>query len=494
MSRPPSTCSRPSGSESRMTASTAATNGCRFAASVARAGPDLRDRAEPEDVRQHERADGGEHEQRPDPPAEVPVLLARLRDPGQRDQRPGRRDDNGAHARGRVDGHERGDGHRVRGPGRADRDARAGSRRSRPRPRCPRRPPPARRRRTRPPRRARSAGSGCSRPRASPKSAAKIGMAPRIRPIVEAVVLSSAKTNDTWFSQSTTAANASTGMCRRWILSVRSTRSVRARKIAPASAYRTDRVRERCDSLLEDVLRDAEVERPQDDGRQEHQLDRRRSAHAPTLSARLEPELAKPHVDGFSPAAVRGGARGARVRDAPDANPVSESLVRPSLGEAADADDERGPSTSTILASASSQMWNSGARSPAGSLSGVRFRPDSSMKTSGHQFATKTRSKNRSAVEKRSRAQPQKPGAAHLRARAREARDRPPRMLASRPSDRSRDPEEVAHHRDVAERNARLRHAERPGVHADQQHLSRRLRSPALEVRLVRHPGVASGL
>ena len=46
----------PSGSDSSTTASTAATNGCRFAASVARAGPILCEDVEPQDVRQDERA------------------------------------------------------------------------------------------------------------------------------------------------------------------------------------------------------------------------------------------------------------------------------------------------------------------------------------------------------------------------------------------------------------------------------------------------------
>ena len=70
---PPATWSTVSGSERRITASTAATNGCRFVASVALAGADPVDRAEPEHVRQHERAERREDEERPDLPAEVPV-------------------------------------------------------------------------------------------------------------------------------------------------------------------------------------------------------------------------------------------------------------------------------------------------------------------------------------------------------------------------------------------------------------------------------------
>ena len=68
--------------------------------------------------------------------------------------------------------------------------------------------------------------------------------------------------------------------------------------------------------------------------------------------------------------------------------------------------------------------------------------------------------------------------------------DRPLRVLVRRLPDGPVDPEEVAHHRDVAERHARLRHPERAGVHADHQHLARPLRPEPLEVGLVRRAGV----
>ncbi len=52
---------------------------------------------------------------------------------------------------------------------------------------------------------------GRSVPRTSPKNAAKIGIAPRRSPIVDAVVASSAKTNESWFSQRHAAASPTIG-------------------------------------------------------------------------------------------------------------------------------------------------------------------------------------------------------------------------------------------------------------------------------------------
>ena len=145
----------------------------------------------------------------------------------------------------------------------------------------------------------------------------------------------------------------------------------------------------------------------------------------------------------------------------------------------------RGRSTSTTLDRASSHARKSSARSAAGSLSGGRFLPESSMNTSGHQFATKTCSKNRSALPKRSRAQPQnRVPLTSERVQSKPFTGRRGCSRAGRPTCPV-DPDEVAHHHDVAERNARLRHAERPRVHADHHHLPRRLRPPALEVCLV---------
>ena len=55
----------------------AAMNGCRFANSVARDGPDPVDRREPEQVREHERPEDGEREQTQIEGAERVVVLVR---------------------------------------------------------------------------------------------------------------------------------------------------------------------------------------------------------------------------------------------------------------------------------------------------------------------------------------------------------------------------------------------------------------------------------
>ena len=64
---------------------------------------------------------------------------------------------------------------------------------------------------------------GRSVPSARPKSAAKIGMAPRTSPIVEAVVRSSANTNESWLRKSSPAASTRIARWRRETRSVRST-------------------------------------------------------------------------------------------------------------------------------------------------------------------------------------------------------------------------------------------------------------------------------
>ena len=197
MSAPPSDLERDRAARTAgSTASTAATNGCRFAASVARAG----------------RSGGGSGTRgcssaragrawrtraAPRSPTRGPSP-ARGRDgmPTSTMQDPGARDDDGAHARRRVRPHQRRDGDRVRSPGRASR-APGGCRRVAAGDVASRADrDERRRRRPRSPRRPRSAASSRSRPSASPKSAAKIGIAPRSRPIVDAVVASSASTNE----------------------------------------------------------------------------------------------------------------------------------------------------------------------------------------------------------------------------------------------------------------------------------------------------------
>ena len=169
---PPSTCSAVIGSERSTSAKTAATNGCRLATSVAREAPIRWSDAEPEHVRQHERPE--RREQRAASQTfqpSVELLLGRLRQPDEQDQRPRRAPSTTALIRdGRVALHQRRDGDRVGGPGRRGREPEqdpapvAGDVRRR----C--RAPRGRRRRTRSRRRSRSAATA-ARARARARSA-----------------------------------------------------------------------------------------------------------------------------------------------------------------------------------------------------------------------------------------------------------------------------------------------------------------------------------
>src|SRR5690606_24211494 len=82
------------------------------------------------------------------------------------------------------------------------------------------------------------------------------------------------------------------------------------------------------------------------------------------------------------------------------------------------------------------------------------------------------------------------PGAADLRAGAVETEHRALRMRMLRRVDPPGDAEPVPDERDVAERHARLHHAERSGVHPDEQDLARCGRRVPLEVALERLPSV----
>ena len=192
ISTPPATCIAVIDSDSRITAKIAATNGCRFGGQRRPRRADPVERAEPEHVRQHERAERPRRRRAARRRAQVPVLARRLR----------RADDREAPAPSRAA--------RARSPGRASSSPSAArsapssrptsprsttasriAAQARRRPRRRRRSRRARRRRTRRSRRARTAPPSCSRPSARPNSAAKIGVAPRIRPTVDAVVRSS---------------------------------------------------------------------------------------------------------------------------------------------------------------------------------------------------------------------------------------------------------------------------------------------------------------
>ena len=183
---------RSSTRESRITAKIAATNGCRFVGERRPRRPDPVERAEPEHVRQHERAENREGEEQPDarrpgpspgsrsaarrrPRAPAPSRPARARSRGTASSSP-----SAARSAPSSAAHVAAVSTASRIPTQA-----------RPRPRRPRRSRRARRRRTRRSRRARSGRRRRSRPSARPNSAAKIGVAPSTRPTVDAVVCSS---------------------------------------------------------------------------------------------------------------------------------------------------------------------------------------------------------------------------------------------------------------------------------------------------------------
>ena len=74
-----------------------------------------------------------------------------------------------------------------------------------------------------------------SSPSASPITAANTGVAPRMSAIVDAVVFSSAYTNESWLRKINSAASATSGRSRRAIRSVRSPTRTITRKTAVAS-------------------------------------------------------------------------------------------------------------------------------------------------------------------------------------------------------------------------------------------------------------------
>ena len=278
-----------------MTASTAATNGWRFAASVARAGADAVDRAEPEDVRENERAERREHESSPDLRSRGPspgrvvcgrptsasstqasgITIALMRD-GEYVRMSGAIDD------------------RVRGPGRGDADPEQDPRVARPRPRRPRRP----RRAPTPANEIAAASQNRRVGRSVPSDEPEERGEDRDR--AEEQRRPSTPSSDRARRRSTAGSargspprDRAPGACRRSMRSVRSTASVSATKIDRRAAVAHGRVRERQEAVREDVLRDAEVERPEQDHRQQHQLHGRRPAHASTLSRAAEERAVK---------------------------------------------------------------------------------------------------------------------------------------------------------------------------------------------------------
>ena len=199
MRMPPAISMGASVSDSSTTAIAAARNGWRFAASVARAGP-IRssDRNHSSFVRTSgPRVANTSSAQTSQPRSQS--WLRELRHGRQRDPHPCRAEDDRADPARRVTAHQRRHQHRVPGPGRRGEHAEehaAGVARE-PRPSRARR---ARRRRRRASAPAQNRGGSVSVRSASPASAAKIGVAPRISPSTDADDLSSAYTKPIWFT------------------------------------------------------------------------------------------------------------------------------------------------------------------------------------------------------------------------------------------------------------------------------------------------------
>ena len=218
-------------SESRTTASTAATKGCRFAARVARFAP----------IRWIARNRGRSSR----PAGRASRTRGAPRSPSRRSS-PGRRS-----AAARRAGARPAAGARPRSCARASTSASAARRRPGTRPTWR----PCRRPRTIPPRSCASspppepaaephpdrrdargrpeARAAAPVPSASPRKPAKIGIAPRTRPIVDTLVTSTAKTKS-WLRKSMPAATARSGRSRRWTRGVRSAYRVSPTKVSPA--------------------------------------------------------------------------------------------------------------------------------------------------------------------------------------------------------------------------------------------------------------------
>ena len=315
-------------------------------------------------------------------------------------------------------------------------------------------------------------------------------------PIVDAVVLSSARTKHTWLSQSVTVANASTSRCRRSIRSVRSTSSVRTTKIAPGEAVADGRVRERLETLSRMYF-----------------VTLRLSAQSRTVASSMSStdvgrRIVRPiRAAGAAPARSRGREAGRRrwrpssrfaaglaglgwvmqpisPARAPTATRTRVSAKRPT------------PTTSCGRSILHDPRERRVARSEElGALARRKLVRSPVPARCLHEHERAPVRHEHPVEEPLGRSEPvsrpaPEPCAAHFRTRAREAGDGSKRMLCRRLPDGAGDADEVANHRDVSERHARLRHAERPGIHADHDDLARRACPPALEVRLVRHPRV----
>ena len=112
----------------------------------------------------------------------------------------------------------------------------------------------------------------------------KIGVVPSTRPTVEALVRCTEVTKQIWFAKISTAASTT---------SRASDAGDPERPLAPPGEDPEEhdrrevadrRVGERLEPVLNDVPGDGDVERPEENGREQHQIDRRHSLHPPDSS------------------------------------------------------------------------------------------------------------------------------------------------------------------------------------------------------------------
>ena len=193
------------------------------------------------------------------------------------------------------------------------------------------------------------------------------------------------------------------------------------------------------------------------------------------------------------PAAVGGGARRARVQDMPDRHAVGEHGAGPAFAPPADADDQARLEIVDDLQQRA--VADPVERPPLVRRQLVRRSIAARCLQEGQRAIVpheEPAEEGLGRAETVPRPAPQA-AAADLAAGAREALDRPFRMLARRRFHAGPDAEPGAHQRDLPERHSRLHHAERSRVHAEQQHFRFGPAMP-LQVLAMRRGGVLEGV
>ena len=236
------------------------------------------DRAVPEDVREHERTQRGEDEQGQDLPAERVVLLDRLLRTARGDPDPSKPEHDRADARRGVALHERGDRDRVAGPGRGRRHSEHVA-----------------------PQVCREAPAGAGRDEADAGEREDGGDPEPARELLESKRKPDQRGDDRRRAQEQRKRGRGrrvNGVDERELIEPDHDRGhAEQREVGPRDSQRSlgheddpdedqrgravadRRVRERLEAVRQDVLRDGDVERPEDDRREQHQLEARRPAH-----------------------------------------------------------------------------------------------------------------------------------------------------------------------------------------------------------------------